>query len=112
MRCEGCGGERFVSTEYNLGASRAPALECASCHVLVLEEGLARSEDERLAIRQAMALREAVRRSSTRTIADAQTVPLMPAARAVPDQSGNFKVSCSIYQKSEETGIPKSSRRR
>lgn len=65
MHCNVCGHGRFVSTEYNTGDLRAPALECASCHTLVLEEGVARTEKERESVRMAIALRAAVQNNPT-----------------------------------------------
>src|SRR5579859_2374618 len=97
MQCDTCGGEQFVPTEYNLGASRAPAVECATCHVVVLDEALARSEEERLAIRLAIQARhEAARGAIPAKVADAETVPLMVAARPIPDESGNFPVGAQV----------------
>ncbi len=111
MRCEGCGGDRFVSARYNLGAIRAPALECANCRVLILDEAIARSEDERAAIRQAIVLRKAAGTAARAMSGDAETVPLMPAARPVPDESGNFKVGSAIPQDIEETGVRRAGER-
>jgi hypothetical protein len=60
MRCTVCGGTRFVATEYKTGQVTAPAMECASCSAIVLEEGVARTEEERSSVKIAIALRAAV----------------------------------------------------
>ncbi len=64
MRCTVCGGTRFVATEYNTGDGRtrvpAPALECVKCLAIVLEEGVARSDEERESVKMAIAMRAAV----------------------------------------------------
>jgi hypothetical protein len=43
-----------------MGEVRAPALECLRCHAIEVEEGLARTVEERDSVRQAIALRKAV----------------------------------------------------
>jgi hypothetical protein len=110
MQCESCGGDRFVPTQYNLGDRQAPAMACASCKVIVLDEELARTEDERSAIRRAIALRRAAVHAATSASADAETVPLMPAASPIPDESGNFKVGSAIPLDADETGIRRATR--
>ncbi len=65
MRCHVCGGRRFVSTEYKMGTMHAPALACARCHAIVLEEAVARTEGERDSVRRAIALRKAVQDSAS-----------------------------------------------
>ena len=64
MRCTVCGGTRFVATEYKTGEMTAPAMECASCLAIALEEGVARTEEERESVKIAIALRAAVRDAS------------------------------------------------
>jgi hypothetical protein len=64
MRCTVCGGTRFVATEYKTGEVTAPAMECASCSAIVLEEGVARTEEERSSVKIAIALRAAVQDAS------------------------------------------------
>ncbi len=59
MRCTVCGGDRFVSTEYRAGSVEAPALECLTCGAVVLEEAVARTEEERESVKMAIALRKA-----------------------------------------------------
>jgi hypothetical protein len=95
MQCDGCGGERFLPTEYNLGVLRAPAAECATCHIVMLDEVLARSEGERINIREAIRARLEVSRGPSR-FAGAETLPLMLAARPIPDESGNFRVGIQV----------------
>jgi hypothetical protein len=68
-----------------------PALECAGCHVIVLLEALARSAPERVAIRRAIEVRQAMERGSVPSrMADPETLPLIHAARPIPDESGKF----------------------
>lgn len=63
MVCTVCSGTRFVSAEYNTGEAHrsrpAPALECVTCHAVFLEEGIARTEEERASVKIAIALRAA-----------------------------------------------------
>jgi hypothetical protein len=60
MKCGVCGGTKFVSTEYKTGEMNAPALECSTCLAIVLEECVARTEEERESVKTAIALRAAV----------------------------------------------------
>jgi hypothetical protein len=60
MRCTVCGGSQFVATEYKTGEMTAPAMECATCLAIVLEEGVARTDEERSSVKIAIALRAAV----------------------------------------------------
>jgi len=57
MYCSNCDGKSFIRTEYRMRGLRAPALECASCHVLHLDEAAVRSEEERESVRLAVAER-------------------------------------------------------
>jgi hypothetical protein len=59
MRCQICGGDVFVPSEYWTDGVRAPAKECASCHALALDEGAATSDEERDSVRLAAAARAA-----------------------------------------------------
>ncbi len=61
MKCCVCGGGRFVATEYKTGKMSAPAMECVNCLAIILEEGLARTEEERESVKLAIAMRAAVR---------------------------------------------------
>ncbi len=60
MKCTVCGGTRFVSSEYKTAEMTAPAMACATCMAIVLEEGVARTDEERESVKIAMALRAAV----------------------------------------------------
>jgi hypothetical protein len=71
MHCNVCGGSRFLSTEYNTGSKRAPALECTKCHALVLDQAVARTDEERESVKMAVALRTAARIKPT--IAESDT---------------------------------------
>jgi hypothetical protein len=86
MRCGVCGQSRFVSTEYKVGSKRAPALECARCHAISLEEGLARTDGERESVRLAIALRQAIQE-----------------AWSVADESGVFEVGSPVRQEDDES---------
>jgi hypothetical protein len=59
MVCSNCGGVRLIRSEYRTGHVRAPAFECVECHVLHLDEGVIRSEEERESVRLAKAARAA-----------------------------------------------------
>jgi hypothetical protein len=61
MRCDVCGGTGFTATEYRTGEMSAPAMECIRCHAIVLEEGAARTKEERESVKIAIAMRAAVR---------------------------------------------------
>jgi len=60
MRCKNCGEREFLPAEYRSGGVSAPAIECAHCHVLNLDEEAAHTEEERDSVRLAVALRVAV----------------------------------------------------
>jgi hypothetical protein len=91
MRCESCGGWHFSSTEYNLESVRVPALQCAGCGVVLLDETLARSEAERVAVRRAIDARQAIVEGAVPSRAtEAETLRLLHAARPVPVESGKF----------------------
>lgn len=112
MRCELCGGERLVPAEYIVGEVRAPARACATCNAFIFDEALARSEDERRVIRQAIAIRRVSfsMPSGTMPSGDAATEPKLPAAH--PD-SGTFKTGGKTGPPmQDETGIRKQPRRR
>jgi hypothetical protein len=92
MKCTVCGGTRFVATEYKTGDRRAPALECSQCLAIVLEEGVARTNEERESVKIAIALRAAVRD--------------MPPA---PDQTDTFETERPVKPNAEsEIGGKKS----
>ncbi len=48
-----------MASEYCAGSVRAPAMECAHCHALLLDEAAATSEQERESVRMAVAARAA-----------------------------------------------------
>jgi hypothetical protein len=60
MKCNVCGGSRFVAIEYRMGDMGAPAMECVKCRAIVLEEGVARTKEERESVKIAIAMRAAV----------------------------------------------------
>jgi len=60
MRCNNCGGEAFSRSEYKGPDLHAPALECASCHVLLLDPAAAESAEEHDSVRMAIAARNDV----------------------------------------------------
>jgi hypothetical protein len=91
-----------------LGPIRLPALECSACHVIVLTETLARSEAERVAIRQAMDARQAIVQGAVPSgVTDAETVPLMPTAHPVPDESGKFPAGAEVPTESRIRKVSK-----
>ena len=57
MLCNVCGCSDFLPAEYKSEIARAPALECARCHALVLDEGAAATEEERESVKLAKAIR-------------------------------------------------------
>lgn len=57
MRCNNCGGQAFSRSEYKGPDLSAPALECASCHVLLLDPEAAESAEEHDSVRMAIAAR-------------------------------------------------------
>jgi hypothetical protein len=59
-KCNVCGGSEFIAAEYKSEDFLAPALECASCHALCLDEEVARSTAERDSVRLAVATRAAL----------------------------------------------------
>ncbi len=61
MVCDVCGGRAFEPSFYTVGLGRvAPAFECRECTALVLDEGAATSEDDRYAVRLAIAIRRRI----------------------------------------------------
>jgi hypothetical protein len=60
MNCKICSGVRFLVSEYKVGTVRAPALECARCHALDLDESLVDTREARDLVRLAQAARAAV----------------------------------------------------
>ncbi len=58
-RCRVCEGRHFAAAEYvsRPGLKAVPALECADCRALTLDESVASSADERDSIRLAKAAR-------------------------------------------------------
>ena len=61
MKCSVCGGAEFSATEYKTGETTAPALECVRCSAIVLEAAVARTDEERTSVKEAIAMRQAVR---------------------------------------------------
>lgn len=58
FRCTVCGGEALFAAEYVTQSTvRAPALRCAGCEALHLDEAIARSPEERESVRLAKAER-------------------------------------------------------
>jgi hypothetical protein len=55
--CPICEGETFVPIDYKAPTFRAPALECASCRAILLDEDAARSDRERHSVRLAAKVR-------------------------------------------------------
>jgi hypothetical protein len=60
MKCTVCGKETFVRGEYRMDSGAAPALECACCGALNLDEAVALTEWDRSSVRMAAAARAAV----------------------------------------------------
>jgi hypothetical protein len=60
--CSVCGGQHFANTEYRYarGVDPVPALECADCRAIVLDEALASSDQERHSVRLAAGVRSAL----------------------------------------------------
>jgi hypothetical protein len=60
--CRVCGGKLFAASEYrhSRNGGAVPALECADCRTLVLDEAVATSDAERSSIRLAKAVRAAL----------------------------------------------------
>ena len=58
-KCKVCEGSVFAAAEYRTlpGRAAVPALECADCRALMLDESVASSPDERDSIRLAKAAR-------------------------------------------------------
>jgi hypothetical protein len=44
--CDTCGGDDFTVPETRMGGTRVPAVECAYCHMLDLDETTACSKDD------------------------------------------------------------------
>jgi ribosomal protein S27AE len=57
MSCPNCGSGVFVASEYKMQYRRAPALECATCHILHLDEEAVASKEDRDSVRLAVAAR-------------------------------------------------------
>src|SRR5579872_4702071 len=58
FRCTVCGGEVLIAAEYVTQSTvRVPALRCAGCEALHLDEAIARSAEERESVRLAKAER-------------------------------------------------------
>lgn len=65
--CTTCGGMHFEPAEYlRRGARPAPALACAHCGTLLLDESIARSDIDLAAVRAAQRGREEVALESQR----------------------------------------------
>ncbi len=59
MQCKVCGHYDLVETEYRTGDRRAPALECARCHAINLDERTAKSERDLESVQRVVAARPA-----------------------------------------------------
>ena len=69
---------RFVESEYRVGTLRAPALQCARCKAIELDESAADAQSERELVYLALAARAAV----CRALASARPgPPLLPFSR-------------------------------
>ena len=62
MVCSVCSGTTFSSCEYQAPGGTLPALECAKCHAITLDEGLARTAEERESVREMVAARAQIYR--------------------------------------------------
>jgi hypothetical protein len=60
VRCNICECVDFLPAEYASELGHAPALECACCHALVLDEDAAATESERDSVKLAVAVRAAI----------------------------------------------------
>ena len=60
MQCPVCPSTEFTACAYRTESFSAPALECARCGTLVLDESAARSFAERRVIREAIAIRAGI----------------------------------------------------
>jgi len=74
IRCPQCDGDVLIAAEYVTKSTvRAPALKCARCNTLHLDEAVARSPAERESVRMAKAERAAVSASDSNLPAEPQT---------------------------------------
>ena len=74
IRCPQCDGDVLIAAEYVTKSTvRAPALKCARCKMLHLDEAVARSPDERESVRMAKAERAALSASDSNLAAEPQT---------------------------------------
>ena len=73
IRCPQCDGDVLIAAEYVTKSTvRAPALKCARCNTLHLDEAVARSPDERESVRMAKAERAALSNSDFNLPAEPQ----------------------------------------
>jgi hypothetical protein len=81
-QCKICGGRHFAASEYRHSRHGipVPALECADCRALVLDENVALSEEERTSIRLAKAVRSALAASAGSGLPEADELPTTRAA--------------------------------
>lgn len=63
MQCKVCGQGELIEAEYKTGDFCAPALKCARCQAIHLDEGVAKSEKDRDSVRRAVAARLSARNS-------------------------------------------------
>jgi transcription elongation factor Elf1 len=57
VNCDVCGGDTFSVCDYVTREATCPALECAKCGAITLDEEVARSSDERESVREMLAAR-------------------------------------------------------
>lgn len=76
-QCKVCGGRHFAASEYRHSreGSPVPALECADCRALVLDETVAISDEERTSIRLAKAVRSALAASAGSSLPETDELP-------------------------------------
>ena len=81
-RCTICGGRHFAASEYRHSrcGTPVPALECADCRALVLDEDVAVSDEERTSIRRANAVRSALAASGGSALAEVDELSTTHAA--------------------------------
>ncbi len=58
--CEVCGWDRFMRSEYASEIGKVPAFECVRCRAIALTEDAASTEEERISVRLAIAIRDAI----------------------------------------------------
>lgn len=77
-RCKICGGRHFAASEYRHSRHGlpVPALECADCRALVLDEAVALSDEERSSIRLAKAVRSSLVASGARCSPEVDDLPM------------------------------------